>query len=401
MARTGLEFVTNDYDRDRFNRMMTVGEEMAGMTIDAEFTPERPYLADVGVASPKVGCSVAAFDDVGRVVLIKRADNGRWALPGGYAEVGSPPSVNALRELHEETGFHAELERLVGVYDNKSLGGVVAVPVLHLLLPRADHGRRRDAVERDTGGRARRSGRAAGEHVALAAHDARRLAASRRPCGVPVTKIAVWGSFGGMAADLPKQLPAEDVVVPKDESELSKAADAECAIGTNNGARVRKLLDAAPKLRWYHSVGAGVEDLVGVREFRDRGITLTNNSGPYDIQIAEHAIAFILAGAKRLHLYRDQQARKDWKDHRQDELRGSTLVVYGIGSIGAEIARLGAALGMRVIGVRRRVEPVPGIERSSRPSSWPRWRRTPITSPSRRRSRRRPEARSRATSSAG
>src|SRR5688500_2717935 len=114
MARTGLEFATNDYDRDRFNRMMTIGEEMAGMTIDAEFTPERPYLADVGIASPKVGCSVAAFDDVGRVVLIKRADNGRWALPGGYAEVGSPPSINALRELHEETGFNAELERLVG-----------------------------------------------------------------------------------------------------------------------------------------------------------------------------------------------------------------------------------------------------------------------------------------------
>ena len=124
MARTGLDFVTNDYDSDRFKRMMTIGEEMAGMTIDAEFTPERPYLADVGIASPKVGCSVAAFDDVGRVVLIKRADNGRWALPGGYAEVGSPPSVNALRELHEETGFDAELERLVGVYDNKSLGGV-------------------------------------------------------------------------------------------------------------------------------------------------------------------------------------------------------------------------------------------------------------------------------------
>ena len=124
MARTGLEFATNDYDRDRFNRMVAIGEEMASMTIDAEFTPERPYLADVGIASPKVGCSVAAFDNMGRVVLIKRADNGRWALPGGYAEVGSPPSVNALRELHEETGFDADLERLVGVYDNKSLGGV-------------------------------------------------------------------------------------------------------------------------------------------------------------------------------------------------------------------------------------------------------------------------------------
>lgn len=178
-----------------------------------------------------------------------------------------------------------------------------------------------------------------------------------------MTKIAVWSAFGGMATDLPKLLADDEVAVPKDDSELATAADAECAIGTNNGSRVRRLLDAAPKLRWYHSVGAGVEDLIGVREFRDRGIALTNNSGSYDIQIAEHALAFILAAAKRLHVYRDQQMRRNWKDHRQDELRGSTLVVYGIGSIGAEIARLGAALGMHVIGVRRRVEPVRGVER--------------------------------------
>ena len=178
-----------------------------------------------------------------------------------------------------------------------------------------------------------------------------------------MTKIAVWSAFGGMATDLPKLLADDVVTVPKDDSELASAADADCAIGTNSGSRVKKLLDAAPNLRWYHSVGAGVEDLVGVREFRDRGITLTNNSGSYDIQIAEHALAFILAGAKRLHVYRDQQQRRNWKEHRQDELRGSTLVVYGIGSIGAEIARLGAALGMRVIGVRRRVEAVPGVER--------------------------------------
>ena len=177
-----------------------------------------------------------------------------------------------------------------------------------------------------------------------------------------MTKIAVWSAFGGMAAQLPELLPGEEVLAPKDESDLAKVADAECAIGTNIGVRARKLLDAAPKLRWYHSVGAGVEDLVGVPEFRTRGITLTNNSGSYDIQIAEHAIAFILAGAKRLHRYRDQQTRRDWKEHRQDEVRGATLVVYGLGSIGAEIARLGAALGMRVIGVRRRIEPAPGVE---------------------------------------
>lgn len=178
-----------------------------------------------------------------------------------------------------------------------------------------------------------------------------------------MTNIVVWSGFGGMAQELPKLLTDDHVTVPKDESELATAVDAEVGIGTNSGSRVRRLIEAAPKLRWYHSVGAGVEDLIGVREFRDRGITLTNNSGSYDIQIAEHALAFILAAAKRLHVYRDQQTHRNWKEHSQAELRGATLVVYGIGSIGAEIARLGSALGMRVIGVRRRVEPVPGVER--------------------------------------
>jgi phosphoglycerate dehydrogenase-like enzyme len=106
-----------------------------------------------------------------------------------------------------------------------------------------------------------------------------------------------------------------------------------------------------------------VENLVSVPEFRERGIALTNNSGSYDIQIAEHALAFIFAAAKRLHVYRDQQSRRNWKEHRQEELRDATLVVYGLGSIGAEIARLGSGLGMRVIGVRRRVEPVAGVDR--------------------------------------
>lgn len=124
MARTGLEFATNDYDRDRYKRAMSLADGLASLTIDAEFTPDRPYLPDLWMATPKVGCSVAAFDDAGRVVLIKRADNGRWALPGGVAEVGDTPSTNALRELHEETGFDASIERLVGVYDNKSFGSV-------------------------------------------------------------------------------------------------------------------------------------------------------------------------------------------------------------------------------------------------------------------------------------
>jgi ADP-ribose pyrophosphatase YjhB (NUDIX family) len=124
MAKTGLIHAHDSYDRDRCERILAIAESLAGLTIGAAFTPERPYLPDVGIPTPKVGCSVAAFDGDGRAVLIQRSDNKRWALPGGYAEIGSPPSANALREFREETGFEAELERLVGVYDNKHFSSV-------------------------------------------------------------------------------------------------------------------------------------------------------------------------------------------------------------------------------------------------------------------------------------
>lgn len=178
-----------------------------------------------------------------------------------------------------------------------------------------------------------------------------------------MTRIAVLGRFGGMAEELPRQLPGDDVTVLGDGDDVSAAAAAECAIGTNQGQRVAALLRAAPKLRWYHSIGAGVEGLVGVSELRNGRVTLTNNSGSYDVQIAEHVIALVLAASKRLHLYRDQQSRQQWKEHRHDELRDATMVVYGVGSIGAEAARLAAGLGMKVIGVRRRAGAVPGVSR--------------------------------------
>lgn len=124
MAKTGLLHAHDGYDRDRCERMLAIAEAIAGLTIDANFIPERPYLPDLGIPTPKIGCSVAAFDDAGQAVLIQRSDNKRWALPGGYAEIGSPPSANALREFREETGYQAELDGLVGVYDNKHFASV-------------------------------------------------------------------------------------------------------------------------------------------------------------------------------------------------------------------------------------------------------------------------------------
>jgi phosphoglycerate dehydrogenase-like enzyme len=183
-------------------------------------------------------------------------------------------------------------------------------------------------------------------------------------------KIVFWSQWastpqGGLAA----ALRGDEVIPITDEADLAKAADAEAAFLGTSSDRALKLLAAAPMLRWVHTPAAGVDRFLEMPELRRRKIILTNNSGSYDIQIAEHVMAFIFSAAKRLHLYRDQQSRAEWTDQQHAELRGETVVVYGAGSIGGEVARLASAVGLKVIAVRRSGAAVPGASRVVAPDA--------------------------------
>jgi len=64
-----------------------------------------------------VGCSAAVFDENHeRILLIRRADNGKWAVPGGYMEAGENFSEACVREVYEETGLQVEVNRLISIY---------------------------------------------------------------------------------------------------------------------------------------------------------------------------------------------------------------------------------------------------------------------------------------------
>ncbi|WP_030902004.1 NUDIX hydrolase [Streptomyces sp. NRRL F-5126] len=62
------------------------------------------------------GVTAVVFDDEGRVLLGRRADNGEWALVAGIPEPGEQPAAAAVREVFEETGVHCETERVVSVH---------------------------------------------------------------------------------------------------------------------------------------------------------------------------------------------------------------------------------------------------------------------------------------------
>lgn len=112
----------------------------------------------------------------------------------------------------------------------------------------------------------------------------------------------------------------------------------------------------APNLRWVHLPHAGVDDPVFGR-LMDAGVRLTNASGAMAEPIAWSAIGGLLQLARGFPRWAAAQERHEWDPHPQVEfpkdLREQTIVVFGLGAIGMEIARLAQALHLHVIGVRR------------------------------------------------
>jgi phosphoglycerate dehydrogenase-like enzyme len=121
-------------------------------------------------------------------------------------------------------------------------------------------------------------------------------------------------------------------------------------------------LSAAANLRWIYSITAAVDQFL-YPELISREIAISNAGSVHGPVVAEHAIAMVLALAKRLPTAVRYQERRKWameaiwkEQPRPCEVRGATLVVAGLGSIGAEAAQMAAALKMHVIGVREHPE---------------------------------------------
>jgi ADP-ribose pyrophosphatase YjhB (NUDIX family) len=139
IARTGLGFTQNLYEKERFEEILRVAADIrvnAGHDVVAEvLVDEWLKMVGEGVAgyvTPKVAVGAVVGNEAGEILLIQRGDSGVWLYPTGWADVGYSPSEVAIKEVAEETGIVAEPLRLIAVLDGLRLG-FTSIPLYSLV----------------------------------------------------------------------------------------------------------------------------------------------------------------------------------------------------------------------------------------------------------------------------
>src|SRR6185437_7356906 len=120
LAQSGLTFTHDRFDRERFDAIRAIAAEMiatgAGAPAERAREIEVLFAAQAGYATPKVDVRAAVFRD-DRILLVRERSDGRWTVPGGWADVGDSPAAAVEREVLEESGFEVRAVRLAAVYD--------------------------------------------------------------------------------------------------------------------------------------------------------------------------------------------------------------------------------------------------------------------------------------------
>jgi phosphoglycerate dehydrogenase-like enzyme len=126
------------------------------------------------------------------------------------------------------------------------------------------------------------------------------------------------------------------------------------------GAVPAGLLPNMPRLRWAQAMSAGVEGWLSLPDL-PAGLTLTCARGTHTESMPENIIGALFHVAKPYRAVAEHQKQSKWVHTVAQPLTGKTLGILGLGAVGREVARIAAALGMRVIGTRRRAGPVPHV----------------------------------------
>ena len=121
IADIGLLYCSNEYDKERYLELQEISLQLlsksTGQGIDV-LKETLPVAKDYPTAKVDVRALILSSDDK-KILLVKERVDGKWSLPGGWADIGYSPSEVIIKECSEETGLDIEPQKLLAVYDKR------------------------------------------------------------------------------------------------------------------------------------------------------------------------------------------------------------------------------------------------------------------------------------------
>ena len=117
LSQSGLTYTENEYDRERYKRLQEITAEI--IASQAEVSKEgvlESFSMQAGYITPKIDVRGAVVRE-NKILLIQERADEKWAMPGGWADLGNAPASVAEREVWEESGFRVKAEKVVAVID--------------------------------------------------------------------------------------------------------------------------------------------------------------------------------------------------------------------------------------------------------------------------------------------
>ncbi|RKR83454.1 ADP-ribose pyrophosphatase YjhB (NUDIX family) [Mucilaginibacter gracilis] len=120
MSHLGLTYANNDYDIERYKELEQISLEMMHLLTEHPLQALALYFNDKKeYITPKVDIRAVIFNEHKEILLVKEKADGKWSLPGGWADIGLSPTEIAVKEALEETGFTVEAKKLLAVLDKR------------------------------------------------------------------------------------------------------------------------------------------------------------------------------------------------------------------------------------------------------------------------------------------
>ena len=117
IAQNGLMFAHDPFDRDRYTQLQELVAQILSSELAIPLGEARAlWEREEGYATPKVDVRGAIFEG-DRVLLVRERSDGKWTLPGGWVDVNDAPSAAVVREIREESGYHARVLKLAALVD--------------------------------------------------------------------------------------------------------------------------------------------------------------------------------------------------------------------------------------------------------------------------------------------